>query len=175
VRLVQESYNVQSLALYASLGFDAREPFAVVTGTPAHASPTPGWEIRALAHADIPACEALHLRVNGYTRTNELREVLATGAPIAAFRDGRVRAYMTMPTSWQANHGVAETDDDLRALLVGAAHARSEPLALLLPVRRAELFRWCLAQGLRAVRPMTSMTMGEYREPQGTYIPSVLY
>ena len=34
VRLVQESYNIQSLSLYASLGFDAREVYAVVTGTP---------------------------------------------------------------------------------------------------------------------------------------------
>jgi ribosomal protein S18 acetylase RimI-like enzyme len=175
VRLVQESYNVQSLSLYASLGFDVREVYAVVTGTPARAALAPNWEIRPLRETDIPECEALQLRLLGYPRTNELREILATGAPIAAVRDGRLCAYMTMPTSWQANHGVAETDDDLRALILGAAQMRSEPLALLLPVRRADLFRWCLAQGLRAERPMTLMTMGEYREPQVTYVPSVLY
>jgi predicted N-acetyltransferase YhbS len=175
VRLVQESYNLQSLSLYASLGFDAREVYAVVTGTPAPAPLTPGWEVRPLRDGDIPACEALQLRVLGYSRAVELRETLATGAPVAALREGRLRAYASMPTNWQANHAVAETDEDMRALLLEAAQIRHEALAVLIPVRRAELFRWCLAQGLRAVRPMTLMSVGEYREPQGAYVPSVLY
>jgi predicted N-acetyltransferase YhbS len=175
VRLVQETYNLHSLSLYASLGFDAREPYAVVTGTPAPAPLAPGWEIRPLRDGDIPACEALQLRVLAYSRINELREALATGAPVAALCDGRLRAYASMPTSWQANHAVAERDEDLQALLLGAAQMRQEPLALLIPVRRPELFRWCLVQGLRAVRPMTLMSVGEYREPQGAYVPSVLY
>jgi hypothetical protein len=70
---------------------------------------------------------------------------------------------------------MAETDEDLQTLLLGVAQIRHEPLALLIPVRRAELFRWCLARGLRAARPMTLMSLGDYREPQGAYIPSVLY
>jgi hypothetical protein len=44
-----------------------------------------------------------------------------------------------------------------------------------MPARRAALFRWCLTQGYRATRPMTLMTIGEYREPQGSYFPSFLY
>jgi GNAT superfamily N-acetyltransferase len=175
VRLVQESYNIQSLSLYASLGFDAREVYAVVTGTPGPAALPPDWEVRPLREGDIPACEWLQQHVLGYSRINELRETLAAGAPWAALRDGRLRAYASVPTSWQANHAMAETDEDLQALLLGAARSRPEPLALLIPVRRAELFRWCLAQGLRAVRPMTLMSVGKYREPQGAYVPSVLY
>jgi ribosomal protein S18 acetylase RimI-like enzyme len=175
VRLVQESYNIQSLSLYASLGFSARDVYAVVTGTPTPAPLPPDWEVRPLSDGDIPACEALQVRVLGYSRTNELRETLAIGAPMAALREGRLRAYASVPTNWQANHAMAETDEDLQALLVGAAQLRPEPLALLIPVRRAELFRWCLSRGLRAVRPMTLMSVGEYREPQGAYIPSVLY
>ncbi len=175
VRLVQESYNLQSLSLYASLGFDAREVYAVVTGTPAPAPLASDWEVRPLCDADVPACEALQMRALGYSRATELREVLPTGAPVVALRDGRVCAYASMPTNWQANHAVAEADEDLRALLLGVARTRADPLALLIPVRRADLLRWCLAQGLRAVRPMTLMTVGQYREPQGTYVPSVLY
>lgn len=175
VRLVQESYNIQSLSLYASLGFDAREVYAVVTGTPGPAALPPDWEVRPLREGDIPACEWLQQHVLGYSRINELRETLAAGAPWAALRDGRLRAYASVPTSWQANHAMAETDEDLQALLPGAARSRPEPLALLIPVRRAELFRWCLAHGLRAVRPMTLMSVGKYREPQGAYVPSVLY
>jgi hypothetical protein len=82
---------------------------------------------------------------------------------------------MTSPTNWLANHGVGETEDDMRALLLGAARMAQGSLSFLLPVRRAALFRWCLAQGLRTIRPMTLMTIGEYRDPLGIYFPSVLY
>ena len=37
VRLMQESYNLQSFSLYARVGFDARELFIVLSGTPASA------------------------------------------------------------------------------------------------------------------------------------------
>ena len=70
---------------------------------------------------------------------------------------------------------VAETEVDMRALLAGAGAMSTEPLSLLLPTRQANLFRWCLHQGMRAIKPMTLMTMGHYQEPEGCYFPSVLY
>jgi hypothetical protein len=123
----------------------------------------------------LQECEALHESVHGYTRTNELRDALAAGTPVAALRGGRVRAYTAMPTNWLFNHSVAETAEDMQALLLGAAPMTKESLSFLLPVRHATLFRWCLAQGFRASRPMTLMTIGEYRESRGSYSPSVLY
>jgi GNAT superfamily N-acetyltransferase len=174
VRLVQESYNLQSLALYTALGFDAKEPLVVFAGAPTSAPP-PEWEIRPLEDADMAGCEALHDGVHGYPRANELREALATGSPVVALRGGRVRAYMTAPTVWITNHGAAETEEDIRALLLGAARIAQAPLSFLLPARHATLFRWCLAENLRAIRPMTLMTIGEYRDPRGRYFPSVLY
>ena len=81
-----------------------------------------------------------------------------------------------MPTSWPANHTVAETDEDLRALLLGAAAATSgEPLSLRVPVRQAKLFSWCLSERFQVVKAMTLMTLGAYQEPKGAYFPSVLY
>jgi hypothetical protein len=62
-----------------------------------------------------------------------------------------------------------------QALLLGAAQMVKLPISFLMPIRRAALFRWCLMQGFRAIRPMTLMTIGEYREPQGSYFPSVQY
>ena len=50
-----------------------------------------------------------------------------------------------------------------------------QPISFLMPIRRTVLFRWCLTQGFRAIRPMTLMTIGEYGEPEGSYFPSVLY
>jgi hypothetical protein len=43
------------------------------------------------------------------------------------------------------------------------------------PTRDTALMRWCLAHGLRIVQPMTLMTIGPYQEPQGAYLPSILY
>jgi GNAT superfamily N-acetyltransferase len=174
VRLLQDTFNVQSLSLYAALGFEAQETFVVLSGAPPSA-PSSGWEIRSLMASDMAGCEALHESIHGYPRTNELRDALVTGAPIVVLRDGRVRAYMATPTIWLANHGVAETEEDMQALLLGAARLAKQPISFLMPARRAGLFRWCLMQGFRAIRPMTLMTIGEYREPRGSYFPSVLY
>jgi GNAT superfamily N-acetyltransferase len=175
IRLLQEAYNVQSLSLYAALGFEARELFVVMAGAPTSTPPPPDWQIRPLTEADMQECASLHGRVHGYPRTNELRDALATGTPIVAIRGERVRAYMTSPANWLANHGVGETEEDVRALLLGAARIMKDPLSFLLPIRRAALFRWCLARGLRTIRPMMLMTIGEYRDPQEVYFPSVLY
>jgi hypothetical protein len=41
--------------------------------------------------------------------------------------------------------------------------------------RRHELFRWCLQAGLRVLKLMTYMAIGEHRERRGAWIPSVLY
>lgn len=174
VRLLQDTFNIQSLSLYAALGFDAREILVVLLGEP-QTTPPSHWEIRPLTTSDIAGCERLHESVHGYTRTNELRDALATGAPIVALRDRRVRAYMATPTIWLANHGVAETEEDMQALLLGARRIAKQPISFLMPARSAALLRWCLTQGYRAIRPMTLMTIGEYREPQGSYFPSVLY
>jgi hypothetical protein len=49
-----------------------------------------------------------------------------------------------------------------------------EPLAFLVPLR-AGLLRWCLEEGLRLQKPMNLMAIGDYREPQGSWFPSVIY
>ena len=175
IRLLQETYNMQSLSLYASLGFDARELFVVLEGIPKSPQPDPAWQIRPLTEADLQGCESLHESVHHYPRTSELRDALATGTPVAAVKRGRLCAYLAAPTNWLANHGVAATDEDMQALMIGAARIANQPLSFLLPVRRGALLRWCLMQGLRSSRPMTLMTIGEYHEPEKPYCPSVNY
>jgi hypothetical protein len=95
--------------------------------------------------------------------------------PFVAVRDGRVTAYASAPNFWPFGHAVAEGEEDMRALLAGAAAQTGEPLSFLLPTRQAGLFRWCLSRGLRVVKTMTLMSMGEYVEPRGSYLTSVLY
>ncbi len=58
--------------------------------------------------------------------------------------------------------------------LIASAEEVGGP-GILVPLRNAELFRWCLENGLRVFQPMTLMTIGMYNEPRGAYLPSVLY
>jgi ribosomal protein S18 acetylase RimI-like enzyme len=176
IRLFQDSFNMQSLSLYASLGFEVKEPAVVMSGTP-RSRPLAGIEVRPLEEGDLEQCESLCLTVHGFERTNELRDAIQIPvfSPSVALREGRITAYATTLTFFPAAYAVAETEDDMRALIAGALAAGDEPASFLLPTRQAALFRWCLSEGLRPVKPMTYMSIGEYPEPDGCWIPSVLY
>jgi GNAT superfamily N-acetyltransferase len=173
IRLLQGAFNMRSLSIYESLGFDVKEPVAVITGKP-RSDPVRGVGVRPLEEGDLDECGALCEKVHGFDRTNELRDSIQAFAPFVAVRDGRIAAYASSVTFWPLNHGVAESEDDMKALLRGAAVAVEEPLAFLVPLRTG-LFRWCLQEGLRLVKPLNLMAIGEYQEPAGSWFPSVLY
>lgn len=173
VRLLQDSFNMASVSLYASLGFEAREPILVMTGRPTGVRRALG--VRPMAEQDIEACNALCADVHGFARSTDLADALRFWAPVVRERDGRITGYLTAPTFWIANHGVAETEEDMQAMLLGAAELHAGPLSFLLPIRQGGLFRWCLAEGFRAAKPMTLMTIGQYQDPRGIYLPSVFY
>lgn len=174
IRLLQDSFNVSSVSLYSSLGFDVREPILLMRGRP-KSKHHPEVEVRPLKERDLSECAELCKKVHGFDRVNELRDALQFFTPHVAVRVGRVVAYTSAPTFWPLNHGVAETEEDMKALLLGAGAAQEEPLSFLLPVRQASFSRWCLREGLRVIKPMTLMAMGDYQEPNGCYFVSVLY
>ena len=124
---------------------------------------------------DLEAADALARRVTGFDRGADLRGALARGGAVGLVRGRRLVGYMTAPDFWILNHAVAETEADLKALILGAGALTEAPLGFLLPIRRAALFRWCLDQGFRVVKPMTLMTRGRYADPEGGYLPSVMY
>jgi len=174
IRLVQDAFNMVSMSLYASLGFEIREPLVLIGGRP-RSRPAPGVTVRPLRRDDLDACAALCRRIHGFERTNELRDAMTSFAPAVAVRDQRIVAYATTLEVWQVAHAVAESESDLTALILGVAAASPRPLAFLLPTRQTTLFHWCLAERLRVVKPLTLMTMRAYREPTGSYLPSVAY
>ena len=173
IRLLQDAFNMRSLSLYESLGFDVKEPVAVMTGKP-RSGPVEGVEVRPLVEADLDECASLCKQVHGFERTNELCDAIQAFAPFVAVRRGRLVAYASAVSFWPMNHGVAESEDDMKALLLGAAAAVEDPLAFLVPLRSG-LFRWGLGEGLRLVKPMNLMTKGEYPPPRASWFPSVLY
>jgi predicted N-acetyltransferase YhbS len=174
VRLLQDSFNTGSLPLYASLGFDIKEPVVVMRGRP-KSTPRDAVEVKLLESADVDECSSLHRRVHGIERVNALRDALQLFSPVVARRDGQVVAYASSLFAWPVAHGVAETFEDMRSLIARAATFLSDPFSLIVPIRQAELFRWCVEEGFRVIKPMNLMVRGAYQEPRGTWFPSVLY
>ncbi|MGH9633098.1 MAG: GNAT family N-acetyltransferase [Bryobacteraceae bacterium] len=170
VRLVQAAFHNRSLSLYAKLGFMVREPLAVIQG-PAINEEIPGYEVRPASEEDIEACNAVCYKIHGHARATEVREAIRQATATVVICNGRVNAYATLIGFF--GHSVAETNEDMRAL-IAAAPAFAGP-GFLLPTRNADLFRWCLEKKLRVVQPMTLMSMGLYNEPAGTFLPSILY
>ena len=170
VRLVQAAYHNRSLSLYTRLGFVAREPLSTMQGAPLGIH-VPGYTVRPATERDVDACSQLCVRVHGHDRRTELRDAIAQGTAAVVERDGRITGYATLIAFF--GHAVGETNEELKAL-IAAAPAFPGP-GFLLPTRNAELFRWCLENGLRVVQPMTLMTIGLYNEPAGAFLPSILY
>ena len=170
VRLVQAAYHARSMSLYAKLGFSVREPLVAMQGAPLRLR-IEGHAVRAATEADMDAANRLCREVHGHDRAVELRHAVAAGAATIVEHDGRLTGYSTGVAFF--GHTVGESNEDLKAL-IGAAGEFGGP-GFLLPTRNAALFRWCLAHGLRVVMPMSLMTIGPYAEPQGGFLPSILY
>ena len=174
IRLVQAAYNTASMPLYASLGFEVVEPLVVMEGNPTGEAYS-NAEVRPFEEKDLSECAELCRKIHGFDRRNELKQISQHFPAFVAARENRIVAYASAPISWHLNHAVAETTEDMQALLSGAARQLKQPLSFLLPTRQAELFRWCLSQKLRVIKPLTLMAMGNYQEPKGAFLPSVLY
>jgi GNAT superfamily N-acetyltransferase len=67
MRLLQSAYHNRSMSLYAKLGFDVRESFAVMQGKPLGLKVS-GYAIRAATEADVEGCDALCVGVHGHDR-----------------------------------------------------------------------------------------------------------
>lgn len=170
IRLLQIAYHNRSLSLYAKLGFDIRVSFAAMHGEPLGLA-IPGYAVRSAAKADEAACSALCIRVHGHDRAGELRDAVAAGSASVVEHIGRITGYTTGITYF--SHSVAETNEDLQAL-IGAAADFGRP-GFVVPLSNPQLFRWCLAHGLYVFFVMNLMTIGFYQEPAGAYLVSVGY
>ncbi|MDE3195177.1 MAG: GNAT family N-acetyltransferase [Acidobacteriota bacterium] len=170
VRLLQAAFHNRSLSLYTKLGFDAREPVSVMQG-PALKRAIEGCAVRPAQTADLDAANAVCEQVHGHARAGELEDAIGRGTAVIVERHGRITGYASVLAFF--GHAVAESNLDLKALICSAESFGGA--GILVPTRNSELFRWCLAQGLKVVQPLTLMTIGLYNEPRGAYLPSILY
>ena len=169
IRLVQAAFHNRSLSLYAGLGFDIREPLSCMQGRTL--SGIPRMTVRPAQPADVDACTTCRRQVHGFRRTIELAQAIQQGTARVVERGGRITGYATVLAFF--GHATAETNLDLQAL-IASADSFGGP-GILVPSRNSALFRWCLANGLRVVQPMTLMSVGLYNEPAGAWLPSILF
>jgi hypothetical protein len=170
VRLVQAAFHNRSLSLYTKLGFEVREPLACMQG-PALGLNLPDRTVRAAQLADLPACNRVCLQVHGHDRAGELADAIREGTASVVEHQGGITGYATIVGFF--GHAVGSSTADLQALIGGAREFAGA--GFLLPSRNAELFRWCLAHGLRIVQPLTLMSVGLYNDPVGAFLASVTY
>ena len=169
IRLVQAAYNNQSLSLYAKMGFMVREPLANMQGAPLGLA-MPGYTVRPVLENEIEVCNDICRHVHGFDRGSELEDAVAAGAARLVERDTGIVGYAS--AIGFRGHAAAETNDALKAL-IGAVE-RFGGTGFLLPIRNGEVFRWCLANGLRIMQQMTYMSRGKYQDPEGAFLPSIL-
>ena len=170
VRLMQDSFNMISLALYASLGFDTKHPCALFEPTP-----KPDASTRPMAVDDLDVVEALSREIQKVSRRGDAGQHIGGGPfkPFVRERNGRIVGYFVMG---MVGHGCAESEEDLLALVQHAATEVPEEMRrCFCPLREGELYRKMLAAGFRNRKVMNLMTMGPYDEPEGAWMPSVGY
>jgi len=170
VRLVQAAFHNRSLSLYASLGFDIREPLSCMQGRTRERS-MPGCTVRSARPVDEDACNELSRHIHGFDRGAELAQAIERGTALVVQRGDRITGYTTELAFF--GHSTGETNLDLQALIT-STDGFGGP-GILVPSRNNALFRWCLANGLRVVQPMTLMSVGLYGEPSGAWLPSILF
>ncbi|MBV9444026.1 MAG: GNAT family N-acetyltransferase [Acidobacteriaceae bacterium] len=169
IRLVQAAYHSRSLSLYTKLGFDIREPLALMQGL--ISASVDGCVVRTATLSDVESCDRLCKRVHGHDRHYELLDGIEAGRSIVVERSGRITGYASQLAFF--GYAVAESNLDMQALI--GSNRPFGGAGILVPTRNASLFRSCLDAGLRVVEPMTLMSQGLYNEPSGAWLPSISF
>jgi predicted N-acetyltransferase YhbS len=174
MRLLQASYHNRSLALYASLGFQTREPISTMQGKPIQAV-IPGRTVRKATIEDIDYCNDVCKQIHGHDRNGEIIDSINQGKAKVAIHSGKITGYTCGLDFF--NHSVGLTNDDIKALIASVAtdDGNYGGSGILIPTRNTQLFHWCLNNGLKLVQQLLLMTVGMYNEPAGSYMPSILY
>ncbi|MBT8425767.1 MAG: GNAT family N-acetyltransferase, partial [Silicimonas sp.] len=86
VRLLQDTFNLKSLALYTTLGFRTRDPYVVVKGRLKDA-PRLERVVRPMEPRDLPAVAALSNDLTGFPRRGDVQRALSEGSPYVVLNE----------------------------------------------------------------------------------------
>lgn len=169
VRLVQSPAHFGSLALYAKLGFDVREPLVLVSDVPVGG--TSAARTRPATAAEIPSCLELSQALAGVAREYELEQAIAQNVATVVAEGGAISGYST--GIGLRGHSVARSNTDMQALIAGTP--RLPGPGFFVPIRNTDLLRWLLQCGAKMQWPAHLMSVGSYTEPRGAYLPSIAF
>jgi hypothetical protein len=177
VRLLQAAYNLTSLSLYASMGYEVKEPILLMSIPPADA---PDESVRPLTFADLDAADGLCRDVYRVSRRNELATIVRHGPAMGCLPHGKFAVSGSAPGELVAyvipgffGHSVARTVPDLLTCLQQTARVSPPPMHRVLVPTRTPLFPAALARGFRAVTPLSLMAIGPYDPPRDAWTPSI--
>lgn len=138
IRLLQASYHSRSLALYATLGFEVREPISNMQGKPIQEA-IPRRSVRAATESDTESCNTICKTVHGHDRNGELQDSIKQGSAKVVLHENKITGYTCGLTFF--NHSVGLTNDDLKALISSATNDDSYGgPGILIPSRNTIFF-----------------------------------
>lgn len=170
VRLTQLAYNRTSLALYAKLGFRVTEPLAIMSNPP-QGLRFPGYSVRTALMEDLFAMDHICHNIHMHSRHGEIRYAIGQGAARIVFKGSEMMGYSS--DVGFLGHSAAYTNEALYALIASVEEFSRGSISI--PMRNAELFQWCLNNGMQVKFPCTLMVRGWYEQPEGPFLPSCLF
>jgi predicted N-acetyltransferase YhbS len=192
IRLLQEAPNTVSYSLYAKMGFIPQDQLAVFDGVAAKPmipieECSKSFTIRQMTSDDFAAAAAIHKRVVGTDRLPEISTRLSEfskkvfGIPLVAYsvmRPGTLVGFISSSNFF--GFLVSESEEIASALYYEFSNTNKHFSVHVLKVMgrlNPILLRWALGEGgLKLVRQMTLMSLGDYRPPEGgVYCPGGLY
>jgi predicted N-acetyltransferase YhbS len=172
VRLIQSPSHLRSFALYTKCGFTLREPLFLMQGSPSPSTIQKMYDIRAAEPRDISACNQICISIHGFSRELELHHAIDQRvASVAIDSTGGILGYAA--GIGFLGHSVAKTNEVLKALIANSSSILGP--GFFVPGRNSDLIRWLLDAGFRIVWPANLMTVGNYVEPLGPFLPSIAY
>ncbi|MFL6309617.1 MAG: GNAT family N-acetyltransferase [Nitrososphaera sp.] len=172
VRLVQSPSHLRSLVLYTKCGFTLREPFFLMHGNPVPNAMQGKNDVRTAEPEDISACNEICLSVHGFSRAWELSQAIDQRvATVNIDSSGSISGYAA--GIGFLGHAVAKTNEVLKALIANSSTILGP--GFFVPGRNSDLLRWLLDAEFRIVWPANLMTIGNYQDPSGPFIPSIAY
>ncbi|MEX2237075.1 MAG: GNAT family N-acetyltransferase [Dehalococcoidia bacterium] len=172
VRLIQDAFNVTSLSLYASLGFQVVEPMVTVR-SPAIVEPIAG--LKQAGAGDAASLGALYQRLTSIQRDAEIEMLLERAGGLLIERDGEIRGFVLGFSPDAITFGAAEDNATLLDL-AGAWAAGAAPAAQWnLPTRHPGLLEDAIKAGARVIKPGNLMVLGPYEPPSAPHMISYWY
>ena len=156
------------MGLYLSLGLVVRAHLLNFNGI-VNCKSNPGISIQQGTTNDVQACSEFceeHYRAG---RNREIKEAVVAGSLFIARQRGSIAGFTT--GIGFSGFSVARNNDVLKSLIVN--QETIEPPGMLIPATNQALVKYCLNSGLKINQSMNLMTMGEYVEPIGGWLPSI--